>query len=331
VTHCAPSRTPLRLTVYGCEHDEAALFHELAPQFGVAPTITRATVSESSGTEAPVTPCISVGHKSKISVPTLHALKERGVQYISTRSVGLDHIDLVAAETLGLTVENVVYAPDGVADFAVMLMLMAVRNAKEIVSAAQHHDFRLGSVRGKELRDLTVGVVGVGNIGRAVIERLQGFGCRLLAYNDGRTSNAAVDLVPLEELLRASDVVTLHLPLTNETHHFIGPKEIAAMKDGAILVNTGRGPLVDTDALVAALERGKLGGAALDVLEGEEGLFYFDCTRRPIDNRFLLRLQELPNAIVTPHTAYYTRRALYDTVATTLLNCRNFARARGNA
>jgi D-specific alpha-keto acid dehydrogenase len=321
---------PLRLTVFGCEHDEAALFRELAPTFGVAPIITRATASAASATSVRASPCISVGHKSKICGLTLLALKRRGVQYICTRSVGLDHIDLAAAATLGLTVENVVYAPDGVADYAVMLMLMAVRNAKAIVSAAQQHDFRLSNVRGKELRDLTVGVVGVGNIGQAVIQRLQGFGCRVLAYTNGRTSTAAVDFVALDELLRASDVITLHLPLTAETHHFIGRKQIDAMKDGAILVNTGRGTLVDTDALIAALERGKLDGAALDVLEGEEGLFYLDCTSEPIDNHFLLRLQELPNAIVTPHTAYYTRRALYDTVEATLLNCRNFARTRGN-
>jgi D-specific alpha-keto acid dehydrogenase len=204
---------------------------------------------------------------------------------------------------------------------------MVIRNAQETVRAASNYDFRLSRVRGKELRDLTVGVVGVGNIGQAVIRRLHGFECRVLA-SDNRTQETAAEFVSLDELLLESDVVTLHVPLNAETRHLIGRKEIEAMKPGAFLVNTGRGSLVDTEALIAALEGGTLGGAALDVLEGEEGLFYFDCTNRPIDNRLLPALQRLPNVIITPHTAYYTRRALYDTVEQTLIKCRNFEHSR---
>jgi D-specific alpha-keto acid dehydrogenase len=319
--------TSLGITVYGCEQDEADLFHELCPRFGVVPTITSDAVSEAIVTSVPGNRCVSVGHKSEISASMLRALKDTGVEHVSTRSIGVNHIDLHAAAHLGITVENAVYAPDGVADYTVMLILMSIRNAKETVGSASMRDFRLRNVRGKELRDLTVGVVGVGSIGTAVIKRLHGFGCRVLASNrPGRES--AVELVALDELLRESDVVTLHLSLNAQTHHLIGRREIEAMKPGAFLVNTGRGALVDTDALVGALEAGTLGGAALDVLEGEEGLFYFDCTNRPIDNRRLLALQRLPNVIITPHTAFYTRRALYDTVEQTLIKCRNFERGR---
>jgi D-specific alpha-keto acid dehydrogenase len=293
------------------------------------PTITNDAVSEASVISVPGNRCISVGHKSEISRTTLRALHEAGVEHISTRSIGVNHIDLVAATRLGITVENAAYAPDGVADYTLMLILMAIRNAKETVSSANECDFRLRSVRGKELRDLTVGIVGVGNIGEAVIRRLQGFGCRVLASNN-RCQDAAAEFVPLESLLLESDVVTLHLPLNEETHHLIGRREIETMKQGAYLVNTGRGALVDTAALVEALEDGRLGGAALDVLEGEEGLFYFDCTSRPIDNPLLLRLQRLPNVIITPHTAYFTRRALYDTVAQTLLKCLEFESGRAH-
>jgi D-specific alpha-keto acid dehydrogenase len=317
----------LGLTVYSCEPDEADLFRELGPRFGVVPTITCDAVSESGVISMPGNRCISVGHKVELSRATLCALKEAGVEHVSTRSIGVNHIDLRAAARLGITVENAAYAPDGVADYTVMLILMAVRNAKQIVSSANARDFRLGSARGKELRDLTVGIVGVGNIGEAVLRRLQGFGCRVLASNQP-SQDATAAFVSLDELLLESDVVTLHVPLNAATHHLIGRKEIATMKPGAYLVNTGRGALVDTDALVVALEDGRLGGAALDVLEGEEGLFYFDCTSRPIDNCLLLRLQRLPNVIITPHTAYYTRRALYDTVEQTLIKCRNFERRR---
>ncbi len=208
----------------------------------------------------------------------LGALRGVGVEHLSTRSIGLDHIDVRAAEALGITVENVAYAPDGVADFTLMLILMLIRNVQEVVSAADRHDFRLARARGRDLRDLTVGVLGVGNIGTAVVRRLQGFGGRVLACTTGRDVTAAAEYVSLPHLLAESDVVTLHLPLTADTHHVIGREQLATMKHGAFLVNTGRGALVDTDALVDALESGKLGGAALDVLEGEEGIFYVDRT-----------------------------------------------------
>ena len=316
------------ITVYGCERDEAALFRDLSPSFGVVPTITSAAVSETAVISVPRNPCISVGHKSELSGSMLRALKDAGVEYVSTRSIGFDHIDLDAADALGITVENVVYAPDGVADFTLMLILMAIRNVKHVVRAAERQDFRLGSARGKDLCDLTVGVVGVGNIGAAVIRRLHGFGCRVLADNNGRAASAAADFVPLDALLRESDVVTLHIPLNPETHHFIGREQLDTMKHGAVLVNTGRGALVDTDALIGALESGQLGSAALDVLEGEDGIFYFDRTTSPVDHPHLHRLQQLPNAIVTPHTAYYTERALRDTVEKTLINALSFERNR---
>jgi D-specific alpha-keto acid dehydrogenase len=321
--------TSLGITVYGCEQDEADLFRELCPRFGVVPTITSDAVSETVVISGPGNRCVSVGHKSEISASMLRALKDHGVEHVSTRSIGLNHIDLHAAAHLGITVENAAYAPDGVADYTVMLILMAIRNATETLSSANKGDFRLRNVRGTELRDLTVGVVGVGNIGKAVIRRLHGFECRVLASNH-RGQESAAAFVSLDELLRESDVVTLHLPLNAETHHLIGRRKIETMKQGAFLINTGRGSLVETDALIDALEDGKLGGAALDVLEGEEGLFYFDCTKRPIDNRRLLALQRLPNVIITPHTAYYTRRALYDTVEQTMIKCRNFERSCAN-
>jgi D-specific alpha-keto acid dehydrogenase len=323
--------TNLGLTVYGCERDEAAVFHELAPRFGIAPTITGDSVSATGITSVRRNRCISVGHKSELTRQMLRALASAGVEYVSTRSIGFDHIDLDAAEDAGITVANVVYAPDGVADYTLMLILMAIRNTKRVLRAAERHDFRLDSARGRDLCDLTVGVLGVGHIGNAVVRRLQGFGCRVLAYNNDRTARAAADFVPLDDLLRESDVVTLHMPLNTETRHFIGREELERMKRGAFLVNTGRGALVDTHALLVALESGRLGGVALDVLEGEDGIFYFDCTTRPIDNGSLLRLQQLPNAIVTPHTAYYTERGLRDTVENTLTNCLNFERNRAYA
>jgi D-specific alpha-keto acid dehydrogenase len=314
------------ITIYGCEPDEAVLFRELAVRFDVRLTVTEAAATEATVDLARGNRCVSVGHKTQVTHSTLDALGRAGVEYISTRSIGFNHIDVEYAEQAGISVGNVAYSPDSVADYTLMLMLMAVRNAKSVVLRAEVHDYRLNDVRGRELRDLTVGVIGTGRIGAAVIDRLRGFGCRILAYDSCPT--AEVDYVPLDELVRRSDIVTIHTPLNADTHHLLDRHRIERMRPGAYVVNTGRGPIVDTEALLSALESGRLGGAALDVLEGEEGIFYADCRYKPIDSKLLLRMQELPNVLISPHTAYYTDHALRDTVENSLVNCLKFESTR---
>jgi D-specific alpha-keto acid dehydrogenase len=310
------------ITIYGCEEDEAVLFGELSTRFGVVPTITVEPLSEANAHLARGNLCVSVGHKARITRDALRALSQSGVRYVSTRSIGYDHIDVEFAQSIGVTVENVAYSPGGVADYTVMLMLMAVRHAKSVLRRADAHDYRLNEVRGKELRDLTVGVIGTGRIGTAVMDRLHGFGCRIVACDTGLSTSAGY--LPLEELLRQSDIVTLHTPLTADTHHLLDRARIAQMKLGAYVINTGRGALVETQALLSALESGRLGGVALDVVEGEDGIFYTDCANRPVEGTWLARLQQLPNALVSPHTAYYTDRALSETVENTIVNCLAF-------
>jgi D-specific alpha-keto acid dehydrogenase len=312
------------ITIYGCGQDEAVLFREMSPRFGILPTITEAAVSEANSDLAFGNRCISIGHKTQVTNATLLALSEAGVTYISTRSVGYDHIDVNYAESVGISVETVAYSPDSVADYTLMLMLMAVRHAKSVIRRAEVHDYRLHDVRGKELRDLTIGVIGTGRIGAAVMDRLQGFGCRMLAHD--KRPRTAAEYLPLDELVQQSDVVTLHTPLNAETHHLLDRRRIEQMKHGAFIINTGRGSLLDTEALVRALESGRLGGAALDVLEGEEGIFYADCRSKPLEDTPLVRLQQLPNVIISPHTAYYTDHALRDTVESSITNCLTFER-----
>jgi D-specific alpha-keto acid dehydrogenase len=294
----------------------------MAPHFGVVPTITEAAVSEANVELTSGNRCISVSHRTPITHSTLLALSRVGVTYISTRSIGCNHIDVHYAASVGILVENVAYSPDSVADYTLMLMLMAVRNAKSIIRRADNHDYRLNDARGKELRDLTVGVIGTGRIGSAVMDRLRGFGCRVLAHDNHPKTTA--DHVPLDELLQLSDIVTLHTLLNADTHHLLDRERIEQMKHGAFIINTGRGALLDNEALVPALESGRLGGAALDVLEGEEGIFYVDCRNKPIASEPLLRLQRLPNVLISPHTAYYTDHALSDTVQNSITNCLKF-------
>ncbi|MFD2082795.1 D-specific alpha-keto acid dehydrogenase [Actinopolymorpha cephalotaxi] len=320
----SPSLPARGITIYGCGQDEAALFRALAPRFGVLPIITEAAVSDVNIELAAGNRSISIGHRAQVTNSALLALSQVGVEYISTRSIGYNHLDVDYARRIGITVENVVYSPDSVADYTLMLMLMAVRHAKSTIRRVDTHDYRLGDVRGRELRDLTVGVVGTGRIGRAVMDRLRGFGCRILAHDSQPV--AAADYVPLDDLLQSSDIVTLHTPLTPDTHHLLDAERIARMKPGAVVVNTGRGSLLHTEALLSALEKGALGGAALDVVEGEEGIFYADCRGRPVESLPLSRLQQLPNVFVSPHIAYYTDHALSDTVENSLVNCLNFER-----
>lgn len=316
------------LTVYGAEPDEVALFQELAPGFGVLPTIVAEPVTEQNARLAAGTRCVSIGHKTGVSNAALLTLRRAGVEYLSTRSIGFNHLDLAYAQQLGLAVGNVAYSPDSVADYTLMLILMTLRQAKSMVRRTDAHDYRLNEVRGKELRDLTVGVVGTGRIGNAVIERLRGFGCRILTSD--KRATGPVRGMPLEDLLRHSDIVTLHLPLTAETQHLLDCERIGMLKPGAYLINTGRGGLLDTEALASALASGKLGGAALDVVEGEERIFYTDHGDRPPENQQILQLQKLPNVLISPHTAYYTDHALRDIVEDSLNNCLIFERRNRN-
>src|ERR1700683_933291 len=169
------------ITVYGCGPDEAVVFREVAPRFGVVPTITEAAVSDANIELASGNRCISVGHKTPVANSTLLAFGRAGVGYVSTRSIGSNHIDVNYAQSVGIRVGNVAYSPDSVADYTLMLLLMAVRNAKSVIRRTDTYDYRLHDVRGKELRDLTVGVVGTGRIGSAVLDRLRGCGCPTLA------------------------------------------------------------------------------------------------------------------------------------------------------
>jgi D-specific alpha-keto acid dehydrogenase len=314
-----------QIVVYGCAPDEKALFESLAPTLGVSPTTTPDAVSADNADLARGNRCVSVSHKTPISNETLLALKRAGVRYISTRSVGFNHIDVEFAASIGIAVGNVAYSPDSVADYTLMLMLMSVRGAKATIRRADAHDYRPGTVRGRELRDLTVGVVGTGRIGAAVIDRLRGFGCEVLAHDiRPRPATVGVEHVDLDALVERSDVVTLHAPLSEESHHLLDRRRIARMRPGAYVINTGRGALIETPALVTALEEGRIGGAALDVVEGEEGIFYADLRGRELPNSWLARLQEMPNVLVSPHIAYLTDHALRDTVENSIMNCREF-------
>ena len=268
--------------------------------------------------------CISI-ITTPIDAALMQAFYDVGVRYISTRTIGYEHIDTQRAGELGIAVGNVTYSPRTVADYAVMLMLMVLRKMKTIMSRSAVQDYALKAVRGREIHALTVGVIGTGRIGRTVIGNLSGFGCRVLAYDirpDSTVKNA--EYVPFETLIKESDIITLHAPAADGNAHLIGAETIAKMKDGVCVINTARGSLIDTKALIDAIESGKIGGAALDVIEEETALYYNDLKGEVITNRDLAILRSFPNVIVTPHTAFYTDQAVSDMVENSIISCVRF-------
>ena len=235
-----------------------------------------------------------------------------GVKFIICRSVGYDHVDLVRAAELGMRVANVEYPPSGVANYAIMLMMMCERNITQILKRAELQDFTLKGKIGHDLSFATVGVIGTGKIGSTVIKHLSGFGCRILCSDPYINEEAQkyAEYVDVDTLFRESDVITLHSNATDENYHLLDENAFSKMKDCVTIINTARGRLIDTHALTEALKSGKVEAAALDVLENEDVLYYYDRVGDVISNDEMAQLRSFPNVIMSPHTAFYTVQAV---------------------
>ncbi len=260
----------------------------------------------------------------------LERLAGLGVRLIALRSAGFNHVDIDAAARLGLTVARVpAYSPHAVAEHAVGLILALNRRLHRAFARTREHNFSLDGLMGFDLHGKTVGVVGTGRIGAAFCRIMIGFGCRVLA-SDPQPSHAVRDLgveyVPFERLCEQSDIISLHCPLTPATHHLINARTLARMKRGVMIINTSRGGVVDTRAIIDALKSGHLGHLGLDVYEEEGDLFFRDLSSEPIQDDVLARLLTFPNVVLTAHQAFFTREALDNIVATTLDNIVAFER-----
>lgn len=243
--------------------------------------------------------------------PLLEAFHERGVKYILTRSIGYEHIDLKKAKELGMHVSHVNYDSETVAEYSIMLMMMSLRKMPFIIARAQVQDYSLRGKMGKNISDCTIGVIGAGQIGKKVIQHLNSFGCRILVYDPYAVNGKEeYEVVSLDALYQQSDIITLHAPATEDNYHLLDKKAFCTMKKGVLIINTARGTLIDTDALIEGLEEGYVGGAALDVLEDENNLYYKNRMGDCISNRNLAILRSFPNVILTPHTAFYTENVV---------------------
>ena len=252
----------------------------------------------------------------------MEAFQHLGVRFLITRSIGYEHIDLEAARELGLRVGRVGYPPDAVADYTMMLLLMQLRGAPQMLRRTASGDFSLRGSKGRSLNSCTVGVWGAGQIGQAVAGRLLPFGCRVLLCDAHHPAGSSPlgEYVAVDRLLTESDILTLHLPASPKNFHLLNAAAFAKMKSGAQLINTARGSLVDTAALLDALESGHLSGAALDVAEEEETLFRFRSFGRLRADTPLQRLIAMPNVILSPHIAFYTQQSV-DSIAQGTIHC----------
>ncbi len=268
----------------------------------------------------------------RLNVGTLTLLREGETELIALRSAGYNHVDLKAAAALGLRVVRVPnYSPYSVAEHAVGLLLALNRKIHRAYARVRELNFSLDGLVGMDIHGKTVGVVGTGKIGCAFARIMLGFGCRVLAYDIAskeELSQLGVQYVPLLQLLSESDILSLHVPLVPATRHLISDSAFETMKPGAFLINTGRGALIDTKSLVQQLKSGKLGGAALDVYEEEENVFFKDLSSQGLQDDVLARLLTFPNVLITSHQGFLTHEALKNIARTTLENVRDFEQGK---
>lgn len=275
---------------------------------------------------------VSTSVNADLGPGVLRALAQGGTRMVAQRSTGFNNIDLETAERLGMTIARVsYYSPHSVAEFAWALAMAVNRRIVRAATRTRDFDFRLDGLMGRDMHGRTVGVLGTGKIGEAFTRIAHGFGMRLLGW-DVAENPACVELgmryVPKEELLAESDVVSLHVPLMPETRHLIDADALRTMKDDAILVNSSRGGLVDSAALVHELRSGRFTGVGLDVYEAEAGLFFLDKSLEAVEDDTLARLVTFPNVLVTSHQAYYTEDAVGQIVEATLKNVLDYRAGR---
>ncbi|WP_404477886.1 2-hydroxyacid dehydrogenase [Novosphingobium sp. BL-52-GroH] len=299
------------------EAANAAFGHELV---FLEPRLDGDTVSLAEGF-----PAVCVFVNDRLDRAVLARLAAGGTRYVALRCAGFNNVDLVAAGELGLSVVRVpAYSPHAVAEFTIGLLLALDRRIPRAWMRVRENNFALEGLIGRNLHGRTVGVVGTGRIGALVARTLRaGFGCEVLASDmvtDPALEAIGVRYVPREELLTTSEIVTLHCPLTPETRHLIDARMIAAARPGLLVVNTSRGALIDTRALIDGLKSRKVGGVALDVYEQEADLFFEDLSSEIIEDDDFQRLLTFPNVLVTGHQAFLTEEALDNIATTTLQN-----------
>ena len=323
----------MRTAIFSAHKFEKTFFEQANKDFGHALTFFEPRLSEQTAALAKGYDAVCAFVSDQLNEKTLEQLKAQGTQIIALRSAGFNHVDLDAAARLRLPVVRVPeYSPYAVAEHAVALLLALNRKIHRAYDRVRESNFSLDGLVGFDIHGKTVGVIGSGKIGSVFARIMKGFGCRVLAYdvqpNTILEKTYGVECASLEEIYRSSDIISLHVPLNPKTKHLIDEAVFKKMKPGVTLINTGRGALIDTRALITALKNGTIVAAGLDVYEEEEQLFFQDLSDQVLQDDVFARLLTFPNVLITSHQAFLTSEALVNIATTTLSNITEFEKSR---
>ncbi|OIR06967.1 D-lactate dehydrogenase [mine drainage metagenome] len=275
------------------------------------------------------TDAVCVFVNDKVNSEVINTLAAKGVKTIALRCAGFNNVDIEAAKTNGIRVCRVpAYSPEAVAEHAVAMILTLNRKTHKAYNRVREQNFSLNGLLGFNLYQKTIGVIGTGNIGKAFCKIMLGFGCRVIAFDliaNKELEAMGVEFLPLMDVLKQADIISLHCPLMEQTHHIINKETIAMMKKNVMLINTSRGGLIDTKAVITALKSKQIGYLGIDVYEQEEKLFFRDLSANIIEDDTIQRLTSFPNVLVTAHQAFFTEEALSQIANTTLTNIREFS------
>lgn len=318
----------MKISMFSTHGYEKNFFMEEAKKNNHELLFLGARLNEETAKDANDIPCICAFVNDCLNAKTLAILARGGTQLVALRSAGFNHVDLKACKELGLRVVNVPeYSPNAIAEHAVSLILSLNRQIPRSHNRVKDGNFSIEGLVGFDLVKKTVGIIGTGKIGTVLAKIMLGFGCNVIAHDlihNPILLSMGVQYVALDELLRNSDIISLHLPLTKKTHHIINEDALSKTKFGAMLINTGRGGLIDTQVLIDSLKKGQIGYAGLDVYEKEQGLFFEDHSGKIIEDDMLTRLITFPNVIITSHHAFLTNEALRNIAMTTFQNITDF-------
>lgn len=274
--------------------------------------------------------CVFVN--DKLTRPVLEILAAKGVKIIALRCAGFNNLDLDAAKELGLKVCRVpAYSPEAVAEHALAMIMTLNRKTHKAYNRVREQNFSLQSLLGFDIHGKTVGVIGTGNIGKAFIRIMLGMGCKVIAFDlfpDEKLVEKGVSYLSLDEVIRQSDIISLHCPLTDDTFHLINKDTLNKMKKGVMIINTGRGKLIDTKDAIYALKSGQIGYLGIDVYEQEEKLFFRDLSADIIQDDQIQRLMSFPNVLLTAHQAFFTKEAITQIAQVTLGNIDDLVNGR---
>ena len=310
----------MKIAFYGTKPYDKVWFEPMGKEYGFTIRFIESPCNQETIFMAKGYDAICIFVNDYVNAEMIDALYEMKVKAILLRSTGFNNVDVKAAEDKIVILRVPSYSPEAVAEFAMGMILTVNRYTHKAYNRTREFNMSLNGLMGVDLYQKTAGIIGTGKIGQAMIRICNGFGMHVLAYDVYPNPKLDVEYVSLEELMSSADLISLHCPLTSETKHIVNRKTIERMKQGVYLVNTSRGALIDTDALIDGLVAGKFGGVGLDVYEEEEGIFYEDKSGEIMRDENLARLMTFPNVLITSHMGFFTKEAMQSIARVTLEN-----------